>query len=113
MFKIGDILTKENYTDAANWCNAHPEERATIDKNTNGEYEIVAIPEPTTEEIAKNKRAQRDALLVATDKYMVIDFPISDEKRAQYKVYRQYLRDIPSSDLFPNVDILTFEEWSK
>lgn len=46
MFEIGQVLTKENYTRAAIWCNqngAHIEEQ-------NGVYVIVAnapVPEPT------------------------------------------------------------------
>lgn len=49
MFDIGQVLTKDNYTSAALWCNtnnAHIEEK-------DGQYVIVAnppIPEPTLEE---------------------------------------------------------------
>lgn len=43
MFKIGDKLTKENYTAGAIWCNAN---NATIVKQGD-EYVIVAIPEPS------------------------------------------------------------------
>ena len=42
MFNIGDKLTKENYTQGAIWCN---ENNATIEE-IDGEYVIVAIPEP-------------------------------------------------------------------
>ena len=50
MFKIGDKLTKENYTAGAIFCNKN---NAMIEV-INGEYVIVAIPEPlppTKEEI--------------------------------------------------------------
>ena len=49
MFKIGQVLTKDNYTQGAIWCNAN---NAHIDKQ-DGQYIIVAnapIPEPTIEE---------------------------------------------------------------
>ena len=49
MFDIGQVLTKENYTQGAIWCNAN---NAHIDKQ-DGQYVIVAnatIPEPTLEE---------------------------------------------------------------
>lgn len=108
MFKIGDKFTGNYPPAAAIWCNQN---NAMIVKLDSGEYEIVAIPEPTTDEIASQKRTERDGILSQTDRYMIADYPITDEKRAQYKAYRQYLRDIPASDLFPNVDILTFEEW--
>lgn len=111
MFKIGDIITTDNYVDAANWCNTHPEEKATISK-VDGQYVIAAIPEPTEEEKAEKKRAERNRLLDATDKYMISDFPITDEEREKYKAYRAYLRDLPASDLFPNVDVLTFDQWN-
>lgn len=65
------------------------------------------------EEIAAEKREKRNALLTDSDKYMMPDFPISDEEREKYKAYRTYLRDLPTSDLFPNIDVLTFEQWSK
>lgn len=42
MFNIGDKLTKENYTQGAIWCN---ENNAAIEE-IDGEYIIVAIPEP-------------------------------------------------------------------
>lgn len=50
MFNIGDKLTKENYTQGAIWGNNNNAEIKLID----GEYVIVAIPEPlppTKEEI--------------------------------------------------------------
>lgn len=111
MFKIGQKLTKENYTDAANWCNAHPEERATIFMNDSGEFYIGHIPDPTEEEIAAQKREQRDALLAETDKYMLADFPISEEEREQYRAYRAYLRTLPQQDNFISAPVLKFEEW--
>ena len=49
MFEIGQILTKENYTQGAIWCNSN---NAHIEAK-DGKYIIVAnapIPEPTIEE---------------------------------------------------------------
>ena len=63
---------------------------------------------------AKAKRAERDALLAQTDKFVSVpDYPITDEKREQYKAYRQYLRDLPEQAGFPNVDVLSFGDWAK
>lgn len=76
-------------------------------------YQIVEIPAPTTEELSAQKRAERDNLLAQTDKYMLSDFPITDEKREQYKAYRQYLRNIPEQSGFPEVELLSFEDWNK
>ena len=55
MFNIGDKLTKENYTKGAIWCNNND---ATIEI-INGEYVIVAIPEPaplTRDEVTDVRR---------------------------------------------------------
>lgn len=68
-------------------------------------------PSKPTERLAQEKRAERDNLLAQTDKYMLSDFPITDEERAQYKAYRQYLRDLPADWSFPNVEIMTFEQY--
>ena len=57
MFEIGQVLTKENYTQGAIWCNAN---NAHIEVK-DGQYIIVAnapIPEPTLEErVAKLEAA--------------------------------------------------------
>ena len=75
-------------------------------------YQIVEIPTPTTEELSVQKRAERNAILDATDKFTSVpDYPITDEKRKQYKAYRQYLRDLPANSEFPSVDILSFDNW--
>lgn len=39
------------------------------------------------------KRNTRNSYLNLTDKYLLSDFPISDEKRHEIIEYRQYLRD--------------------
>lgn len=68
-------------------------------------------PLKPTDVLAEEKRLERDNLLAETDKYMLPDFPITEEKLAQYKAYRQYLRDLPANWSFPNVEIKTFEEY--
>jgi len=42
-------------------------------------------------------REERDQKLKDTDKYMLIDFPITEPKRDEWKVYRQSLRDLPAT----------------
>ena len=111
MFQFGDIITEENYVDAANWCNMHSESGLTI-MEVNGQNLISYGEEPTLEEMALMKRRERDYYLSQTDKYLMSDFPITDEKREKYKEYRKYLRDLPASDLFPNIDVLTFDQWN-
>lgn len=58
---------------------------------------------PSKEELlAAQIRSERDCLLNSTDKYMTLDFPMSDEDRSAVRQYRQALRDIPSQEGFPN-----------
>ena len=61
---------------------------------------------------AEAMRAERDQMLAATDKYLIPDFPISEQQREQYRAYRQYLRDLPETDGFPDVPVMTFGEFA-
>ena len=38
-------------------------------------------------------RSKRDILLQKTDKFMISDYPITEDERQKIKSYRQYLRD--------------------
>lgn len=48
----------------------------------------------------KLMREKRNQLLFDSDKYMISDFPITEQERNKWKVYRQALRDLPK-----NIDI--------
>lgn len=72
-----------------------------------------AVIDKPIEEKEAEARMQRNSLLAATDKYMVSDFPINEEERELYRQYRQYLRDIPAEEGFPDVSVLTFAEWKE
>lgn len=114
MFKQGDIVTKENYVDAANWCNAHPEERLRIIEIGDGQYKIDGTPDMTEQEKKRSVKELRNQILSITDKYTSVpDFPISDDEREQYKAYRQYLRDYTTIENWWENEPLTFEEWKK
>lgn len=65
------------------------------------------------ERAAAAVRASRDALLLKTDILMLADCfeNLSDDDKKNYKNYRQYLRDIPQNPDFPNVEVLTFDDW--
>ncbi len=74
-------------------------------------YLINEVPEKPADIIAMEVRKKRDFLLSKTDKCMTIDYPISEEEREMYKLYRQYLRDIPLNEKFPYVEVKMFEDW--
>lgn len=63
------------------------------------------------EEKANDVRVERNFKLTATDIKMLPDYPIDEEARQEYKDYRQYLRDIPEDELFPDIGILDFDTW--
>ena len=89
--------TCKKYVEAVQWC---MENHARIE-DKGDYYEVVAIPAPTTEELAAQARSQRDALIAATDYLMATDYPLTDEKRQELTVYRQALRDVPEQSGFP------------
>jgi len=53
------------------------------------------------EQKANPIRTQRNKLLLESDMYLIPDFPISDLKREEWKVYRQQLRDVTLQETFP------------
>lgn len=57
------------------------------------------------EQYASQKRQERDSRLHSTDKYMIPDFPVTEEYREIIKVYRQTLRDLPNTEKWPDVEI--------
>lgn len=71
---------------------------------TNAQTGEVTIREMTPEEIAAlaptadEVRAQRNALLVASDWTQVADAPVD---QTAWAAYRQALRDVPDQDGFP------------
>lgn len=73
--------------------------------------EVAKFNKYSDEVLAQKKRQDRDNKLDFTDKFMVSDYPISELEREDMKVYRQYLRDLPESENFPNVEVLDFNDW--
>ena len=70
-------------------------------------------PEKPVEELQAQVRSVRNQYLEQTDKYMIADYPITEEERELYKQYREYLRDYTLSENWWKVNPLTFEEWNK
>lgn len=103
-FFIGQIFEETYPPTAAVYCNSHGDRYIKeIEKTAEGKrrFQIVAVPEPTTEEIAAQVRAKRDALLAETDFLMMPDYPLGEEDSVALKTYRQELRDVPTQEGFP------------
>ena len=102
-FHIGQVFQGVYPPEAADWCNstqrAYIVERDAVDGER--QFEIVAVPEPTQEELAAIVRAERDRRIAPTDYLVMPDYPISQERLEGIKVYRQALRDLPQQLGFP------------
>ena len=70
-------------------------------------------PEKPVEEKKAEVRSVRNQYLEQTDKFMIADYPITDDERELYRQYRTYLRDYTLTDNWLKVNPLTFEEWNK
>lgn len=98
-----------------------------VENNHNKGYEIKEVAEgleawglkneEESEKELENKKASvrvvRNSYLEETDKYMLVDFPISEEERENYKGYRQYLRNYTDIQDWYEKFPLTFEEWKQ
>ena len=79
-------------------------------------------PEPTIEEKSNQVRSIRSQYMSDTlarcDRYekqkaIGLDTTESEDTYRNYLLYLQYLRDIPQQLEFPNVEVLTFDEWKE
>ena len=97
-----------------------PEEKDGFDIVWNGdawEYKEQEKPKeeepyvPTEDELKAQVRAVRNQYLEQTDKFMLSDYPITDDERELYKQYRTYLRDYTLSENWWEHSPMTFKEW--
>ena len=100
-------MTNAKYADLAVYCNKN--DKVIEDK---GDYlEAVNPPEPGIEEKKAQVRSIRNQYLEQTDKFMITDYPITDEEREIYKQYRTYLRDYTLTENWWESNPLKFDEW--
>lgn len=80
-----------------------------VHKIENGQVVDRIIPQLEIDAASEIKtRAKRDRMLGYTDWTQVPDSPLSEEKKTEFQVYRQALRDLPTHANWPN---LTDEDW--
>ena len=72
---------------------------------------VLTVSDEAIEQRKEQVRAVRNRYLEQTDKYMITDYPISDEERELYKKYRTYLRDYTLTDNWWESEPQKFEEW--
>lgn len=96
-YKIGQAFENTYPPEAAIWCNNN---NAVMERERNI-FVIKAAKTATEQELIENLRAKRNSLLKESDKYVLPDYPITDEERKLYKIYRQKLRNLTDQDGFP------------
>lgn len=78
----------------------------------NGQF-VLTTSDPVVEQYREQVRSVRNRYLEQTDKFMIVDYPITDEERELYKQYREYLRDYTLSENWWESNPLKFEEWKE
>ena len=78
----------------------------------NGEYVLTSSAE-AIEQKKDDVRSVRNQYLEQTDKFLITDYPITNDERELYKQYRTYLRDYTLSENWWESNPLKFEEWNK
>lgn len=89
MYSIGQKFIGKYPPMSAVWCNKN---NAHIEKQDD-KYVIVENPQPSIEDKKDVVRKVRDKMLTDTDKYMLSDYPITEDQKQDYIAYRKYLRD--------------------
>ena len=72
---------------------------------------VLTSSDEAIEQRKEQVRSVRNQYLEQTDKYMITDYPITDDERELYKQYREYLRDYTLSENWWEHSPMTFEEW--
>ena len=69
------------------------------------EQEITDRANTVNEQVATTKRSERNKLLLETDWTQITDSPLPSEKKTEWANYRQALRDLPTNNDWPNVEM--------
>ena len=75
-----------------------------------GQFVLTASDEAIEQKKAE-VRVVRNQYLEQTDKYMITDYPITDDERELYRQYRTYLRTYPECRDWYKANPKTYEEW--
>ena len=77
-----------------------------------GEEFLPKTDERAVAKIKEDIRAVRNFYLRETDKYMIVDYPLTEAERQSIKAYRKYLRDYTLAENWWQTEPLGFGEWS-
>lgn len=106
MFNIGDIVTEENYTEAAIWCR---ENNATIEQQGNL-YVIVEVPEPpapTYEDVKKIRaslyRDEVDPLMAEYTRKKTFNLFEEGEEESLLRRIENKVEEIKNNNPYPEI----------
>ena len=72
---------------------------------------VLTVSDEAIEQRKEQVRAVRNQYLEQTDKFMIADYPITDDERELYRQYREYLRTYPECQDWYKANPKTYEEW--
>ena len=76
----------------------------TIATLASDENSIILTSEIRGTDYTGKNRAKREALLYDSDWTQVPDSPLTDSKKAEWRIYRQALRDLPTHSNWPELE---------
>ena len=74
---------------------------------------VLAVSDEAIEQKKAEVRAVRNQYLEQTDKFMIVDYPITSTQKAKYKRYRTYLRDYTLSENWWEHSPKDFSTWKE
>lgn len=100
---VEEIIEEENTKYNYNCYELKMQNKENLKEEIKNNYEkyLAIAKNEEKKTLASEIREKRDKLLLETDKYLLDDFPITNEEREKYKLYRQALRDITKQVDFP------------
>lgn len=72
---------------------------------------VLTVSDEAIEQRKEQVRSVRNQYLEQTDKFLIADYPITDEERELYKQYRTYLRTYPECSDWYKANPKTYDEW--
>lgn len=73
---------------------------------------VLTVSDEAIEQRKEQVRTVRNQYLEQTDKFMITDYPITDDERELYKQYRVYLRDYTLTEDWFEHEPMSFADWS-
>ena len=76
----------------------------TIATLASDENSIILTSEIRGTDYTGKNRAKRESLLYDSDWTQMADSPLTDSKKAEWRIYRQALRDLPTHSIWPELE---------